>query len=464
MKWKKIILSNCQSIKYAEYELSSNLTIVEAPSETGKSIYIKMLRLLCNWNSISKEERLSIIRRDIKGDYIENCASMRIVLENEQSCLFYVYKQDLLDWRLLDESDNIIKNGFGEVPELVRNFLGIKKIESFNRVISIIDNEEKIAYDSTDPVQNSELVKMYTTHVELENRLKNAEEALKELQNKKTNVRKQIDYLEEDLRLNYGNFNLDFLENRISYLKETNNKLNIFYNLKNILLNIANKKMPNVIEFNSLEERIVNLKNKKNIILALLPLYSLNHKVPNIIQVNDLENINTTFNNLSVQEKILNNFLILRKCLNDLINKKIIVEDLNFLNLKFINNISLFLNNLSVELNRKNNLNIVEEPKLNLDNLMQIINILFYLYTEMSNKIDINIIGENILLENLNTLTIKRKLLFSLNTLRYKLKTLEDLDLTKTEIDYLYSEYLRNNPTCPTCGQLLQSEIGECCI
>lgn len=429
MKWKKITLRNCQSIKKAQYELIDGLNVIEAPSETGKSIYIKMLRLLCNWNTISKEERLSCIRGNSNTHQAENYASMQIHLDNNKSLIFFIYIQDILEWRMLNEDGSTIEQGFGEAPYYVREFIGIRKIESFNRVISIIDNEDKIAYDSTDPIQNSELVKMYTTHTELNNRLHNTEEAMRELQTKKMYVNKQINILNEDLKNNYGYINLNHITDLMNSSQELSERLYVIESILDICKPLENKKIPKVIEVDEYSDLFNNLNKLKSLLLAILPVKNLANKVPEILSDNDIEDLTKLFNNLIIQ----------RDLIIQIENLKTSIENLN--NLKIITDIP-------------------ELPKKELiDLILNLANLIFYI----SSYEKINLIDEEEFNNMLTKLYAEKRLLTNLNYLRMKLKYLENTGYTENNLEYIYSEYIKNTPLCPLCKQPLQKEIGGCC-
>lgn len=457
MKWAKIILRNCQSIPYAEYNLCSSLNIIEAPSETGKSIYIKMLRILCNWDTIPKEERLSVIRLQTK--YIsEDFSSMQIIKDDGTSLIFFVYKEGLLEWRMIGSDKKVIKSGWGQAPDYVRDFVGIHKVDSFNRVISIIDNEDKIAYDSTDPIQNSELVKMYTTHPELENRLHNTDEAMQELQTKKMRVRKQINFLTEDLQQNYRNLYSYDIENTLTFLRERNNKLNFTYNLVSYAQPVMGKKQPQIVDLTEFEDSIAKLKFNADLISNLFNVAGYFNKVPNIIDINNPEK---KFNIIDTRRSFLTNLFNLIFNLEEYQNLKVIQDfpTINTFKADLILQLYHLLQNL-IDLDKTVEIELPKLPnKYKVDlifNLLELqVNLNKFNMIKQADDIDLILQQERLIM--------KKKLLTYLNILRFKLKDKSDLILTQAELDYKYSEFLKEHPLCPVCGQPLKDDIGGVC-
>ena len=89
MKWKSVEFQNIQSWENGKLEFNENgLTVIEAKSETGKSVFIKCLRLGLYFEQYNKKTRTAIIRDYPKNSY----GTFSVTLEDNTLVVFRYYE------------------------------------------------------------------------------------------------------------------------------------------------------------------------------------------------------------------------------------------------------------------------------------------------------------------------------------------------------------------------------------
>ncbi len=399
---------NLQSWKDQTFHLSDGLTAIEAPSETGKSVYIKAIRLATERNSYSTEEYKSIIRR--------GCDYGRILFANEENTVVYfTFYPTRLECGIRYKGESF-KRHIGPATDEMLRALGLIKVG--NRIINILDNEHPMLFDGTESEYNDSLLKDYIYHQQTEEMIKSCEENLDLFKIKTRLLRNDKSTLESRL-VSFQVFgDVYYVKSRVHNAK--------------ILANVSDR----------YEELTENLKHQLH----------LNHK-------NEIVNFNKIYSNMQILNTSMGLYDELKERLSLDYNYKPTIQDLNKLELtNNMNNLLLQLqNNLSSLIQSDNRPTTELTDKLSFFNEEQ--KLVNQVLTKLLRILELKEKPITSLTQNeklLNILSVYQNLIENLSQLDNQttlcLTSEEEVQTSKLELNKLKEEL----KVCPLCGSIME--------
>ena len=173
MKIKAYMLRNIQSWDNNSeiISLSSDtMNVLIAPSETGKSVIIKVLKEMCfagNWNYTWE----SLIRYD--AEYGTAC----FILEDDSIVMYYIWRDKVRYYiQYADKTEKLWEfkdKKHTEIPEEVANAMGLIIDRKGKTIINVIDKDMAVPFVTATPELNARLAATISEVPELEKRRDN---------------------------------------------------------------------------------------------------------------------------------------------------------------------------------------------------------------------------------------------------------------------------------------------------
>lgn len=419
MRWKGFGFVNVQSFEDAYIPLNPNgLTVIEARSETGKSVYIKCLRRAIFFKYSTPEQRKIIIKRPHTKDkvgvfYIDLVDSTRVTFEFR-----YTSVKTIVTF-----PNGEVKSHSGDVPKYVLDLLGLVVDYNTCLILNIMDNESPMLFDTTDHKYNDKLIGFYARHDDLINRK-------------------------------------DFLEDELSCISKQ-----MIQNEAGIRAYTSRLEQIHVVDYTQelleLESRLVAIDEYMNVIEQVLPLLDNVYEciADGVLKTYDttvMENIKDELNVLNNIESIVGNILSVQ-------------EELNTYNTYEMSNITNFTKVLS-------NLDMLLSGVESLGGVLPSVS--DTTINTLTDLVDVNIVAEKInalcndyinvynsklpVLEDdvINTIsecTGNNKLLLEIDNLVDEISKCHDdikeYEKVKLMLDKEYKDTLKSFKRCALCGQ-----------
>lgn len=401
MRWKGFGFENVQSYESAYIPLNPNgLTVIEARSETGKSVYIKCLRLAIFYKYSTPEQRRIIIKRPHTKDkvgtfYIDLVDSTRVTFEFRYTSVKTIVKMPDGEERLHT----------GDVPKYVLDLLGLVVDYNTCLILNIMDNESPMLFDTTDYKYNDKLIGFYARHDDLINRKDFLEDELscigKQMLQNEAGIRAYtsrlehihvVDYTKELLELETRLVSIDenvstmeqvlpILDNMYecmsnmelqtfdtSELEKVSNELMVLRDVEMIVSNIATvQEELNVYSTQELEELLYSTETLQNISYVLDSILELGEYKQTV----DVDTI-TTLDNLVDMNEVIKKINILCDDYIAVYNSELPVLDTETINAMIectsSNKLLLEINNLVDEISKcHDDIKECENKKVQLD-------------------------------------------------------------------------------------------------
>lgn len=450
MKWLAIKLKNLQSWEDNILQLNNKgLTVLEAKSETGKSVFIKALKLGVNYMEYRPDVRKSIVRNWSQWKSAEDNASLTIVLE-DKSVVIFSFSPTSVSTKYVDTEGKATLYS-GPAPKHIVEKLNLVQCKGSTRIINIIDNENKILFDTSDNTYNNNILDVFLKHQELENRRRNSESSLALVKNAITAKSNQIAHLDSRIISLPKPVNIDLAEEIVDNLTRLCRSITFYESLIECLNNINKLSSYKVIDETELKNILDSLKYKSEIVNKLNKIvYS--EDVGVFEEIGELTKISEYLRIREVIVSCLNNILKIEKP-NVINNIEVLSEKI----IKIKNNVKLF--RPASELN-----NILKEPEplvlsnTDISNKLKHISELSNLIQTMSSlsslqeKIDdIQIVDmSNKDLDSLNSLLNLSKVILNIQD---TFEFLDSLSSQQEELSNILEEYKKTHDFCPTCRQ-----------
>lgn len=316
VRLRYVRMINCQSWKDGKMEFSDGLnTIWSAHNNTGKSVFMKILKAVSCPTSVSRDERKELIRT--KCEYAE----VHYGFSDGSASIVRIYPQRIL-YRFTENLNSGSWIQSEDVPplRLVNNLNLIVDLEN-NFVANLLDSEQDLLLVNSNPNLNYNLVRVLTEHDKLNKLSNNFRNKVpmytKELQTVSTKAdrlrhnRKGLEYVDVDRLINETEREealvssmlniMDVYENTLDLEKDISvnelpnlDDLYVFGNLLNEL-DLEHFEVPQ--EILSSEELSADLAtceqliDYENILESLQPLVNLEEEI-RILE--NLENINSS--------------------------------------------------------------------------------------------------------------------------------------------------------------------------
>ena len=301
MKWKSIEFSNIQSWENGKLEFNQDgLTVIEAKSETGKSVFIKCIRLGLYFEQYNPKTHAAIIRNFPQNKY----GTFSITLEDNTLVVFRYYESSVKT--AIKYPDGKLEGISRENIKKVADLLNLIICKDSVRILNILDNESPMLYDTTDMTYNNNIMSLFLDHDDLRSRKKYAEDYLKQLKSSEGNYLFLLKSNEEKLqRINF-NCDISSIEKVHENLIDLNNKINFFEPIRTEISNLKRYKVYNTTNldkcngllkvldvYTSLLKELLYIKSfKQNTVISLdLSVLLLNN-------INFLTNLYTELNSL----------------------------------------------------------------------------------------------------------------------------------------------------------------------
>lgn len=151
-------------------ELSNNLpNIIIAKSETGKSVFVKILKEMCFPGSFDYTNS-SLIRRGC------NSGKLVIMLDNGDVIIYEIFRNNHHRHQYLEKIQNSKDgsydistfNDYTEVPEVIANKLGLLLDRSSKTIVNIVDKHSPIPFVSSDLEGNARILSVSTENPKIE--------------------------------------------------------------------------------------------------------------------------------------------------------------------------------------------------------------------------------------------------------------------------------------------------------
>lgn len=260
MKWKSFEFNNIQSWENGKINLSLNgLTVIEAKSETGKSVFIKCLRLGLYFEQYDAKTRKAIIRNYPENSY----GDFKITLEdNTQICFRFTSTAVITVVGYPDgTAERIERSDIHKVAKM----LNLITCADSLRILNILDNESPMLYDTTDMEYNTKIMSLYLDHEDLRHRKELAREFITRLTATEKNVKYLYTEYSERLRGLQTYCDVNEVDSLISYCKELNGILNIYDKAEVELQYVSAIKQRSTTDLEGLEYVINQLHDLENI-------------------------------------------------------------------------------------------------------------------------------------------------------------------------------------------------------
>lgn len=255
MKWKSVEFQNIQSWENGKLEFNENgLTVIEAKSETGKSVFIKCLRLGLYFEQYNKKTRTAIIRDYPKNSY----GTFSVTLEDNTLVVFRYYESTVKTAIRYPngEMEGVSRENISKIAKL----LNLITCKDSVRILNILDNETPMLYDTTDMEYNTNVMSLFLDHEDLRTRKKYAIEFSKRLQNAEGNYKFLLADNERKATQITANYNIEALNTFLANLNSLNEQLSVLDLVSNEIQKILTYKLRPTIELDTLLTLLKQLK------------------------------------------------------------------------------------------------------------------------------------------------------------------------------------------------------------
>lgn len=452
--------------EYIEFS-ETGLTVFEAPSETGKSVWIKCLKIGINYNDYRPKVRRSIVRNWWNWKSEKDNGIFIVYTGNNEEVTFIFTPNGMETY--IKYSDNSTKYIPGQGGEEVIKLLGFSKCHGDSRIINILDNESPIPFDTTGGDNDNSLLELFIKDTDLETRRDNSSVLMTTINKKLREKTFSLSMVETDL-LKIPHFNnLDLVKCFIDEAELLEKRINSYSILINLLDNLKEftckkvisknyiNEMNSKIENLSVKEKLLNILNK---LLERSEYHSLEKNVlskfisesDSVKQYSALLNLlfeikNNTRKNKYVRIEIKS----LEKLQKTLEINSTILDEILYL----IHNIILlkslkYLKDEALELFKER----LKKEKVTVEVLKNILEI----RSNVKLKNNLNII-ETEKVKSLSRINIDKELIVSLSDIKDCLFNLKNAKIERDTANKEYKNFISENPVCPLCHNELREEI-----
>lgn len=231
MRWVGLKFKNLQSWEDGYIPLNPyGLTVITAASETGKSVYIKCLRIALFFKHIHPDDRKAIIRNGHKEGYLEieleDGSSVRLVFRPTTFIVELHKDGDVSSWREF-------------FPNEIKDMLGLIVNTDLQLILNLMDQESPMLFDGTSNEYNDEILGFYANHDDLIHRFDVLSEWETNVSSSISNKKSTLKYIEDDMKRIPVIEDLDFIEESLTNCEHLNDELKIIEYLIPLLGNIA---------------------------------------------------------------------------------------------------------------------------------------------------------------------------------------------------------------------------------
>ena len=347
MKWKSIRFENIQSWEEGFLELNNKgLTVLEAKSETGKSVFIKCIRLGLFFESYDKKTRLAIIRNYPKNKF----GTFIIELEDGTKVGFRYGETKVVCVVIYPDNTNevISRSNISKVAKLLNLFI----VKDSVRVLNILDNETPMLYDTTDMEYNTNIMSLYLDHEDLRTRKKNCEDFLNRIRTAEARTKNLYDnYLMDYERVNV-NYDLEVVNYSYKKAEKANKILNILELMQEEMKSLSCYYFKNTCNMDNLDSIFSYLNYVKILNFEVKHLMEILNMKKMVCDNSYICNIEDTRQKLNYYKELYKNIILLEETFNikKIINlKEIEIKRNKIENVKKINGMLGFLFNSIVD-------------------------------------------------------------------------------------------------------------------
>lgn len=231
MRWVGLKFKNLQSWEDGYIPLNPyGLTVITAASETGKSVYIKCLRIALFFKHIHPDDRKAIIRNGHKEGYLEieleDGSSVRLIFRPTTFIVELHKDGDVSSWREF-------------FPNEIKDMLGLIVNTDLQLILNLMDQESPMLFDGTSNEYNDEILGFYANHDDLIHRFDVLSEWETNVSSSISNKKSTLKYIEDDMKRIPVIEDLDFIEESLTNCEHLNDELKMIEYLIPLLGNIA---------------------------------------------------------------------------------------------------------------------------------------------------------------------------------------------------------------------------------
>lgn len=191
MRWTGLEFKNIQSWEDGYIPLNPDgLTVITAPSETGKSVYIKCLRVALFFKHISADDRKALIRDGYKSGYL----CIHLV---DGSFVKLIFKPTTFEIELNDGGS--ISSWREFFPNEVKERLGLVVNADLQLILNLMDQESPMLFDGTSNDYNDEILGFYANHDDLNSRFETLSDWESNISKSLSNKKSTLKYIEDDM-------------------------------------------------------------------------------------------------------------------------------------------------------------------------------------------------------------------------------------------------------------------------
>lgn len=283
MRWKAFQLVNIQSWEDGTIELKTDgLTVIKARSETGKSVFIKCLRLGLFFENYTPKERQSIIRNNHKEGHMDihliDGTIVRFHFTPTYVITIALYPDGTSERFERDETDKVAK------------LINLITCRGSTRILNILDNESPMLYDGTDADYNNSVMGVYLNHPDLNRRKENCEQIIQNIKRKIEVQKNLIVNIEESLPLYKPLYNLDEFKNATQVMTHIHRELSLLEKIYPEIINLKTNKPKPTVDLNNFASVMSHLKVLNNLKSELAYLSDCN-TIKAICDLTELENL-----------------------------------------------------------------------------------------------------------------------------------------------------------------------------
>ena len=327
IKLKSLHLENCQSWKDGTIEFGPGLNAIIAGNNVGKSVIFKIIKITCNPDFFTKQERVKLIR------YGSDFARATFTFSDDTEAITLI-----TDKKVMYEFRN--KNGetfYSEEEPLNQTLEHLSVIVEDNSkyLVNVLDSEQSLLLVKSDKKANSDLMKVITEHKGIERLTELFNIKLKYYSSEGIELKKKFE------RVNYkiqelDHSDLDMMQDRFNTMKSLDGLLEILETIEryknDIEDNVNDKEVPDWSVFVKLLNQVQFIEKPHELkwgsvlkLLQKLPAEKLN-------QTNDINwetvikllNALPDYNIKTVENPLpLNEIKRLLNCYKDVSTKKI---------------------------------------------------------------------------------------------------------------------------------------------
>lgn len=231
MRWVGLKFKNLQSWEDGHVPLNPyGLTVITAASETGKSVYIKCLRIALFFKHIHPDDRKAIIRNGHKEGYLEieleDGSSVRLIFRPTTFIVELHKDGEVSSWREF-------------FPNEIKDMLGLIVNTDLQLILNLMDQESPMLFDGTSNEYNDEILGFYANHDDLNHRFDVLSEWETNVSGSISNKKSTLKYIEDDMKRIPIIDDLDFIEESLTNCEHLNDELKMIEYLIPLLSNIA---------------------------------------------------------------------------------------------------------------------------------------------------------------------------------------------------------------------------------